>query len=352
MLYQKHQTFRRFRSRAQLGFVLMTLVGLGFPMSQRAAVDQIYTITDLGTLGGATTVANKINNRGEVVGTSRIASGQQHAYLYSNGVMTDLGTFGGPESFGNNINDRGQVVGAADLPDGIRHAFLYENGVKQDLGALPGHTFGTAFGINNRGEVVGGSRPASPPIFRAVSFKDGAVIDLGTLDGPSSFAVRINDLGQVVGRADLASGFSRAFLYEDGVMKDLGTLPGDTASFASDINDRGQVVARSVSASASRAFLWQDGVMQDLGTLGGNLTEPSGINIRRQVVGRARTATSGTATRAFLWENGVMKDLNELIPAGSGWVLLQATAINAAGQIVGNGTLNGQDRAFLLTPRR
>jgi probable HAF family extracellular repeat protein len=31
-------------------------------------------------------------------------------------------------------------------------------------------------------------------------------------------------------------------------------------------------------------------------------------------------------------------------------VLLQANGINAAGQIVGNGVLNGQARAFLLTP--
>ena len=45
-----------------------------------------------------------------------------------------------------------------------------------------------------------------------------------------------------------------------------------------------------------------------------------------------------------------MYDLNNLMPAGSGWVLEHATAINTSGQIVGVGRLNGQTRAFLATP--
>ena len=45
-------------------------------------------------------------------------------------------------------------------------------------------------------------------------------------------------------------------------------------------------------------------------------------------------------------------DLASLLPAGSGWTLLeQATAINNFGQIVGFGLLsNGQSSAFLMTP--
>src|SRR6266478_5649820 len=57
-------------------------------------------------------------------------------------------------------------------------------------------------------------------------------------------------------------------------IKDLGTLPGGTISFAVGINDRGQVVGFSSTASAIRhAFLFEDGVMVDLGTLpGGNFS--------------------------------------------------------------------------------
>jgi hypothetical protein len=45
-----------------------------------------------------------------------------------------------------------------------------------------------------------------------------------------------------------------------------------------------------------------------------------------------------------------MIDLNSLIAPGSGWVLESATAVNDSGQIAGNGIIDGQEHAFLLTP--
>jgi hypothetical protein len=45
-----------------------------------------------------------------------------------------------------------------------------------------------------------------------------------------------------------------------------------------------------------------------------------------------------------------LQDLNNLIPAGSGWVLNHASAINKSGQIAGFGTINGANHGFLLTP--
>jgi hypothetical protein len=45
-----------------------------------------------------------------------------------------------------------------------------------------------------------------------------------------------------------------------------------------------------------------------------------------------------------------MQDLNDLIPANSGWVLINANAINDAGQITGYGTKGGHNYGFLLTP--
>ena len=63
--------------------------------------------------------------------------------------------------------------------------------------------------------------------------------------------------------------------------------------------------------------------------------------------------------RAFIWDstNG-LQDLNDLIPAGSNWILIFAAAINENGQIVGYaGTDPDGDghwnavRGFLLTPK-
>ena len=42
--------------------------------------------------------------------------------------------------------------------------------------------------------------------------------------------------------------------------------------------------------------------------------------------------------------------LNTLIPAGSPWYLQNACALNDAGQIAGQGLINGEVHAFLATP--
>jgi probable HAF family extracellular repeat protein len=89
------------------------------------------------------------------------------------------------------------------------------------------------------------------------------ITDLGTLRGGTySHAFGINERGQVVGRADTASGEEHAFLWEDGEMTDLGTLVSDQSydldqSLAQSINDRGQVAGWSSTASGhSHAVLW------------------------------------------------------------------------------------------------
>jgi len=46
-----------------------------------------------------------------------------------------------------------------------------------------------------------------------------------------------------------------------------------------------------------------------------------------------------------------MLNLNELIDSSSGWQLYFAAGINAKGQIVGRGMLNGEEHGFLLTPK-
>ena len=45
-----------------------------------------------------------------------------------------------------------------------------------------------------------------------------------------------------------------------------------------------------------------------------------------------------------------MTDLNSRLPAGSGWVLEAATAINDSGEIVGWGRHNGVRHAYRLSP--
>ena len=85
-----------------------------------------------------------------------------------------------------------------------------------------------------------------------------------------------------------------------------------------------------------------------MGAVLGYISWGFGINDTGSVVGMFPFKTT---YHAFVYTNGKTTDLNKLIAAGSGWMLTAAYGINTSGQIVGEGTHNGQQRGFLLTPR-
>ncbi len=292
----------------------------------------LSTITDLGVLPGASSSsAFGINASGQVVGVSG-----SHAFLYSDGQMTDLGTLPGEtESSALSINASGQVVGNS----GSR-AFLYSNGQMKDLGA----PYASAFGINVYGEVAGGYGPHA-------FLYNGGFTELGTLPGDTeSYATGISDTGSVVGVSSHIGG-THAFIYSSGKMSDLGTLPGYTDSKATGVNEYEQVVGYSVDSSGEHehAFLFSNrsGQMTDLGTLPGDTySYATAINNSGQVVGHS--LDSSLDSRAFLYSHGQMIDLNSLLPTNSGWLLTSAEALNDSDQIVGQGTINGHQHAFLL----
>jgi probable HAF family extracellular repeat protein/parallel beta-helix repeat protein len=298
-----------------------------------------YTITDLGALGGNGSAAYGINASGQVVGFASFGS-YEHAFLYSAGVMKDLGTLAGPDSNARGINDLGDVVGGSsfDATGAPLHAFHYSGGHMADLGTLGSpRQFGSqAFAINSSGQVVGGAFTATGR-FHPFLYSGGQMIDLGSL-GADSFATVINASGQVAGTFETNRDGAHGFLYSGGVMTDLGNL-GGAPTYAYGINSTGQVVG----TSNGHPFLYSAGAMTALGGLG---TEgvAYGINSAGQVVGITRG-------RPFLYSAGTVTDLSSLLPANSGWRLLEARAINDSGQIVGAGTNpQGQTHAFLLTP--
>ena len=142
---------RSFQLRCVLFFVLLSVV------SATNAYGQLqYSVTDLGTfLVGGTSVANAVNNLGQVVGNAD-SGGYAHAFLFSGGSMQDLGTLGGVASSAASINNAGQIVGEALTSSGAAQAFLYSgSGPMQSLGTLPGAGTSFATGINASGQVVG-----------------------------------------------------------------------------------------------------------------------------------------------------------------------------------------------------
>ncbi len=226
-------------------------------------------VVDLGTLpGGSESRATRVSDRGQIVGwadTTSIPagadSGIRHGFSWTAaGGMVDLGTFGGSASTAAAVNDVGQVVGYSDLASGAWHAFLWTKAAgMRDLGTLGGST-STAHAINEDGQVVGQSTTAKDGPTHAFSWTAaGGMVDLGTLGGAISVARGVSNNGEVVGYSDTGGGTVHAFSWtQAGGMVDLGPLPGDTSSYAEAVNDSGQVVGWSVDAAGhDHAALWQ-----------------------------------------------------------------------------------------------
>lgn len=92
-----------------------------------------------------------INNHGDFVRFHGITT---QAFIYADAVRTVLGTLGGPTSIAYGINNKGAIVGESTLPSGLPHAFVYYRSVMRDIGTLGGLRR-SARDINNAGKIVG-----------------------------------------------------------------------------------------------------------------------------------------------------------------------------------------------------
>jgi probable HAF family extracellular repeat protein len=198
--------------------------------------------------------------------------------------------------------------------------------------------------VNNQGQVAGiAQTPPSPALWHGFFWtaSDG-MRDLGTLGGPETFVIGMNNNSQVVGRSFVPNGGSHAFSWSpDTGMLDLGALPGGHWSQATALNDLGMVVGSSETASGARhAFLWTaDTGMGDLGTLDGACDLSEGLAVSADgttVVGYSgiRVVGAGCVPHAFIWTaDAGMLELGTL-PGGDGGEA-EALAINSSGQVVG-----------------
>ena len=147
----------------------------------------------------ANALALSLNTQGVAVGQSAPAptgGNGSRAVVWNGLTPTDLGTLGGQQSLAQGINDAGQIVGFSFLADGSLRATLWENGSIVNLGS--GGNFSYATAINNKGQIVGSSTGPFNP--RAYLWDHGTMTNIdprGT--GGDSIAFDINELGSIVG---------------------------------------------------------------------------------------------------------------------------------------------------------
>jgi probable HAF family extracellular repeat protein len=358
-----------------------------------------YQVTVHGTLGGTSSQANSINNRGWAAGAANLAGDEfSHAVVWDHGQQIDLGKLGGQNSgvFWPVKGDNGVVAGisetAEENPLGelfscafffptdfttrtsrpVCRGFRWQNGQMTALETLGGYD-SYATGSNNAGQTVGwaetvvhDSTCVAPQVLQFVAVvwgSDGKAQALPPLPGDTtSAATAINDKGQIVGisgRCGIAVGgvsAAHAVIWENGVPTDIGNLGGHQWNTPTAINNHGKVVGFSLLAGQDgtrnyEAFVWtkEDGI-RSLGKPAGDIRSAAfGINDKDQIVGLSRGGPF--VFRALLWENGQMIDLNTRTVAGSPY-LLYANDINDGGELAGQALDldTFQALAFTATP--
>ena len=365
-----------------------TISGVSHGFLYKRSQQPRYTVTDLGTLGGKSSVAYGINDSGSVAGVANLPGEMQRASLWRDGRIADLGTLGG-HSNANNANGANLVSIVSEIsksdPDGedfcqfgthlICVAAMWHDGKLTALPTLGGNNSFALF-LNNRGQIAGVAEKTTrdptcpaPQVFRfsPVLFgpKTTDILELRLPAGDTvGFAFSVNDRGEAVGgtgncanTAISATGLlasARPVLWKNGIPTDLGTFGSKNTGTAVAINNRSEVIGSSGLANEKdiHGFLWtSEAGLEDLGTVGDdNHSFPSFINNSRQVTGASCDIEFNC--RASLWEKNVMVDLNDLIAEDSPLYLLFATAINDAGEIVGKAVVKetGELHAFLATP--
>lgn len=337
----------------RLGVRLRFVLGLAGCVVSMTAGAVTYRVTDLGVLEDAwfaRSAAMGINDLGEVVGWSTLATGGQHATLWKPGEgLRDLDTRGS-EGYSRaiGINNTGHVVG---LDDAAQRGFRWiPSGGMQTLIPLPGDKLSEAVAINSGGQVVGASgwndgTEGSDRQRAVVWSASGTPLDLG----PGA-ARGINDLGQVIGITSTGGWFVWT--------PDRGMVTFSDAG-AADINNLGQVVGafnpRGAFDPDYDAFIWTEaGGMQPMGESPGLSVAPRAINDSGTVVGEAHPVDPWILGYAFVWtaEAGLsnLTDLVDPADPSFGAVIESAYDINEAGQIAATGYIDGHWHGLLLTP--
>jgi probable HAF family extracellular repeat protein len=319
-------------------------------------------ITDLGLLPGGTASAGlAINNEPIIVGlandsnldlqrpfwdanTGDIVGFADNFNPASTAIpehMNDIREMAGTEVYGDNV-----YQGIYWNPEGQAFVLPPLAGVDPNYGAL--HT--KSHGINNHGELAGAGKEGAPNFYTHAALwpdQNTQAIDLGFLGqgNPLNYseAYGVNDLSHVVGNSAVGSAI-HGFLWRNGQMTDLGV------SDAKAINNTGLIAGRSVL----NAVIWQYDItnpnsvptMRQLPIPAGFFSATAtAVNDSGDVVGYA--GSPNIDSHAILWRDEIAIDLG-VWPGGHYSV---ANGINNLGQIVGTGTVAGDnlDHALMWT---
>lgn len=247
------------------------------------------------------------------------------------------------------LNAHGQSVGFKRV-DGevVGDVTRDRNGRDHLLPEPPGGGYTDQFDINDRGHVVASLR--NPQDFESHGFALWARRQVNRIDlGQRINVIGLNNSDQVLIR-QLDSGIPALWDAQNGLTEiawpddRYQVLTGDAMS------DEGVITGRARRGRRNFAYVLDESGFRLISPpAGGIKMEPRFVNNAGDVIGLT-TFEVGGGYETFFAAAGetTASRLDALITNLSGWTDLDIVGMNNRGQILGNGTLNGEQKPFVL----
>jgi uncharacterized membrane protein len=191
----------------------------------------------------------------------------------------DVGAASQVEAYG--INNRGQIVGGYWDAFGRFGFVLHDARIAQIKAPAP-YSVARALGINDRGDVVG--EYEAEGVVAAFLRKGDRTTALNIPSLNYASAAGVNNRGDIVGYYNDVHQI-RAFVMSDSGFAGFDA-PASLATYATGVNDHGQVVGYYLDASfITRAFIKDGARFVSFDCPGANITVAAGINNAGRVVG-------------------------------------------------------------------
>ena len=254
------------------------------------SIEVITTFDYPGT--GNSTLPQKINERGDVVGEFLDSSGVARAFVrFSDGsfsapIVDPNDTVGFTE--GRGINNSRTVAGDYAISDGTLHSFFLSGGTFTEYD-VPGAVQTNLLSINDAGDFTGGFDPDGSGVFQAFVGSGGTLTSWSVPGALSTFAYEINNSNHLtVGYYINSSGILHGY-YRDanGALHFPIDPSGSVATVLFGLNNRNWVVGRYASSGVTHGlFFVPPNSFFTFDYPGSTFTSLNGINDQGVICGR------------------------------------------------------------------
>jgi|SRR5580704_156390 probable HAF family extracellular repeat protein len=278
------------------GIALLLLCLMGFA----AEAGLQYKFAEAGNFPGAYYSVPLGVTLGHIVGYY-VSSSANAAYVQTGTTFIKAAPAGSFTSYLSGVNKYGVAVGGYCSVGGGCNPEVGERGYWYDLatGKITTIHFPmkgaatTAYGINDKGSIVGGYCPnavvcpqgAFSPALDGFIETNGVFTTLNYPGAQATTAAAINNAGAVVGFYDINNTGPHAFLYQNGTFTNID-YPGSNYTAATAINNGGVVAGYfSSTTTGLHGFTYQNGKFTQIDKPKATGTAVTGINDRNDLVG-------------------------------------------------------------------